>query len=89
MHIDTHFFMDTFFTMKKAGKSSHGHTCCELLITDTGFLHVVPMRRNSDVVSALKQIAKVIGAPDAVISGAAKEQTSQPLCKFSEIGTTL
>ena len=52
--------MDTFFVMKKAGKSSHGHTCCQLFITDTGFVHVVPMRTHSDLLSVLKQFAKEI-----------------------------
>ena len=38
----------------------------------------------------VKQFAKEIGAPDAIISDASREQMSQPLHKFcSEIGTTL
>ena len=74
--------------MKKAGKSYCRHTCCQLFIADTGFLHIVPIRMHSDVLSVIKQFAKKIGAPDAIISDATKEQTSQPLCKFcSEIGT--
>ena len=82
--------MDTFFATKKAGKSSRGHTCCQLFVTDKGFLYVVPMRSKSEVLQAVKQFAKEIGAPEAIISDASKEQMSQPLKKFcSEIGTTL
>jgi hypothetical protein len=33
-----YFFMDTFFSTKKAGKSTRGHTCCQLFVTDKGFM---------------------------------------------------
>ena len=46
--------MDTFFATKKSGRSSHGHTCCQLFVTDKGFLYVVPMRRKSEVLQAIK-----------------------------------
>ena len=39
--IQDYFFMDTFFATKKGGRSSHGHTCCKLFVTDKGFLYVV------------------------------------------------
>ncbi len=32
--INEYFLMDTFFAMKKGGKSSHDHTCCQLFVTD-------------------------------------------------------
>jgi hypothetical protein len=88
--INEYFFMDTFFSTKKAGKSSRGHTCCQLFVTDKGFVYVVPMKSKSEVLQAVKQFAKEIGAPDAIISDAAGEQSSQNLRKFcSEMGTTL
>jgi hypothetical protein len=88
--LNEYFFMDTFFATKKAGKSSRGHTCCQLFVTDKGFVYVVPMKSKSEVLHAVKQFAKEIGAPDAIISDAAGEQSSQKLRKFcSEIGTTL
>jgi hypothetical protein len=88
--INDYFFMDTFFATKKAGKSSRGHTCCQLFVTDKGFVYVVPMKSKSEVLQAVKQFAKEIGAPDAIISDAAGEQSSQNLRKFcSEMGTTL
>jgi transposase InsO family protein len=89
-HIKEYFFMDTFFSTKKAGKSSRGNTCCQLFVTDKGFVYVVPMKSKAEVLQAVKQFAKEVGAPDAIISDAASEQKSQALRKFcSDIGTTL
>ena len=82
--------MDTFFATRKSGKSSRGHTCCQLFVTDKGFVYVVPMRTKSEVLQAVKQFAKEIGAPDAIICDMSHEQTSRSLRKFcGEIGTTL
>jgi hypothetical protein len=51
---------------------------------------VVLMKTKGEVLQALKQFAKEIGAPDAIVSDAAAEQSSQKLPKFcSDIGTTL
>jgi hypothetical protein len=41
--IHEYFFMDTFFATKKAGKSSRQNTCCQLFVTDKGFVYVVPI----------------------------------------------
>ena len=88
--VSEYFFMDTFFAMRKSGKSSRGHTCCQLFVTDKGFVYVVPMRTKSEVLQAVKQFAKEIGAPDAIICDMSREQTSRSLRKFcGEIGTTL
>ena len=88
--IHKYFFMDTFFATSKAGKSSRGNTCCQLFVTDKGFVYVVPMKSKSEVLQAVKLFAKEIGAPDAIISDAAREQKSKELQKFlMEIGTTL
>ena len=88
--INKYFFMDTFFATKNGGKSSRGNTCCQLFVSDTGFVYVVPMRKKSDVLSAVKQFAKEIGAPDAIVCDAAGEQTSIDLKRFmNSVGTTL
>ena len=88
--IEDHFFMDTLFATKKGGKSSRGNTCCQLFVTDKGFLHVVPMKRKSEVYMAVKMFAKEIGAPKAIVCDMAKEQTSAELKGFlNDIGTTL
>jgi hypothetical protein len=88
--IDEYFFMDTFFATKKAGKSSRGHTCCQLFVTDKGFVYVVPMKSKKEALQAVKQFAKEIGAPDALICDMSGEQTSHALKRFcQEIGTTM
>ena len=82
--------MDTFFATKKGGRFSRGHTCCQLFVTDKGFLYVVPMHRKSEALQALKQFAKEIGAPTSIIADMSGEQMSHDVQKFcSDIGTTL
>ena len=88
--INEYFFMDTFFATKKGGQSSRGHTCCQLFVTDKGFVYVVPMRRKGEVLQAMKQFAKEVGAPDAFIADMSGEQMSKEVKAFcNEIGTTL
>ena len=82
--------MDTFFATKKGGTSSRGNTCCQLFVMDKGFICVVPMKRKSEDLLAIKQFAKEVGAPDAIVSDMAKEQVSQEVHNFcNTIGTML
>jgi hypothetical protein len=88
--IDEYFFMDTFFATKKASKSTRNNTCCQLFVTDKGFVYVVPLKSKANVLDAVKQFAKEVGAPDALIFDMSGEQTSINLKKFClEIGTSL
>ena len=88
--IKEYFFMDTFFATKKGGQSSQGHTCCQLFVTDKGFIYVVPMKKKSEVLLAIKQFAKEIGAPDSFVADMSGEQMSSEVKKFcNDIGTTL
>ena len=88
--IRDYFYIDTFFATSKGGKSSHGNTCCQLFMTDKGFLYVVPMKRKSEVMLAVKQFAKEVGAPDSIVCDMSKEQTHSDLRMFChDIGTTL
>ena len=89
-HLKEYFFMDTLFATSKSKKSSRGHTCVQLFVTDKGFVYVVPMTTESEVLQAVKQFAKAIGVPDAIICDASGAQTSKAVRKFcSDIGTTL
>ena len=88
--IQDYFFMDTFFATKIRGRSTRGHTCCQLFVMDKGFLYVVPMQWKSEVLQVIKQFAKEIGAPTSIIADMSGEQTSQEVRKFcNDIGTTL
>ena len=56
--ITQYFFMDNFFATMKGGTSSRGNTCCQLFVTDKGFIYIVPMNRKSGVLSAIKQFLR-------------------------------
>jgi hypothetical protein len=82
--------METLFATIKAKISSRGKSCDQLFVTDKGFVYIVPMTREKDVLQAVKQFVKVIGAPDAIIYDASKAQTSTKVRQFcNDIGTTL
>ena len=88
--IKEYFYMDTFFSTKKGGKSSCGNLCCQLFVTDKGFLYVVPLKCKSEVTSAVKQFTKEIGAQDAIVCDMSMEQTLPEIKTFlNDIGTTL
>ena len=76
------FFMDTFFATKKGGQSSRGHTCCQLVVTDKGFIYVVPKKEKSEVLLSIKQFAKEIGAPDSFVADMSGEQMFSEVKKF-------
>eukprot|EP00957_Ditylum_brightwellii_P179458 13670771-Ditylum_brightwellii.AAC.1 len=82
--ISCYFFMDTFFATKMADNPARSNTCCQLFITDKGFLYAVPLKSKGEVLQAVKQFAKEVGAPDASICD------SQPVRTFyNEIGMML
>ena len=76
------FSVDTFFATKKGGQSSSGHTCCQLFVSDKGFMYVVPMRRKSEVLLAIMQFAIEVGAPDSFVADMSGEQMSSEVKKF-------
>jgi hypothetical protein len=83
-----YFYMDTFFATKKGGKSSRGHTCCQLFVTDKGFVYIVPMKRKFENLLAMKHFAKEIGAPDPFVADMSGEQMSKEVKAFcNEIGS--
>ena len=88
--IQDFFFIDTFFPTKKDGQSSRGHTCCQLFVTDEGFIYVVPMEIKSEVLLAIKQFAKEICAHDSFAADMSGEQMPSKVKKFcNDIRTTL
>ena len=82
--------MDILKATDKGGKSTRGNVYCQLFVTDRAFLYVAPMKTRSEVILTVKQVAKEIGVPDAIICYASGEQSSIKLRQFcNEIGTTL
>ena len=71
--------MDNFYTTEKGSKSLRQNICCQLFVTDKGFVYVVPMKEEKQVIYAVKQFAKEIGASEAIITDSAKAQkNSEP-----------
>ena len=59
-------------------------------VTDKGFIYVVPMKKEYEVLLAIKQLAKEIGAPDSFVADMSGEQMFSEVKKFcNDIGTTL
>ena len=83
-HFNEYFYMDTLKATEKGGKSTWGNLYCQLFVTDRGFLYVVPMKSRSEVILAVKQFAKDIGVPDAIICDASGEQSSIKLRQFCQ-----
>ena len=59
-------------------------------LSQTKDSYVVPMQRKSEVLQAIKQFAKEIGAPTSIFADMSSEQMSHDVQKFcNNIGTTL
>ena len=77
-HIKELFFMDTFFATGKAGKTTRGHTCMQIFVTDKGFVYVVPLpdKSGKSIAYAISEFFKAVGIPDAFICDKSPEQTA-------------
>jgi len=88
--LSQHFFMDTFMATRKAHRSTRGNTCCQLFVSDKGYIYVVPMATRSMLLHALKQFVKEVGAPEIIICDHSGEQSSDNVKQYcSDIGTSL
>ena len=88
--IHEYFFMDILFATKKAGKVSHGHTCCHIFVTKKEFLYVITINYKSKRLQDVNEFVKGVGAPDAILRDDASEQKSKSLQRFlGKIGTML
>ena len=87
--IDSNFFTDTFFATAK-GKSSRGHTCAQLFVSDKGYLSIYFMKSKSEFKDALHLFCKEVGVPVNLVVDPSKEQTSNDVKQFChKVGTTL
>ena len=67
MSINTHFFMETLFAIRKA-KSHRGNTCMQLFVSDTDFIiYVYPMKSKPEILDSMKAFAKDIDVPTSSI----------------------
>jgi hypothetical protein len=89
-HLNEYFYMDTLFATSKSKKTIRGNTCAQLFVIEKGFVYVVPMTKEADMLLAIKQFAKAVGARDALICDATKAQKSKAVKRFClDIGTAL
>ena len=65
--IKSHFFIDTFFVMKKAG-NTRGYSCMQIYVSVKGYVYVSAIKRVSKFPKALKLFAKEVGTPVTIIS---------------------
>ena len=87
--IESQFFTNTFFATEK-GKSTRGHTCAQLFVSDKGFVSIYPLTSKGQFQEALHQFCKEVGVPSTLVVDPAGEQTSKPVRKFChQVGTTL
>ena len=87
--LNSAFFSDTMFANPKA-KSTRGNSCCQVFVSDKGFVAVYPMTSQEDFDAALHWFCKQVGVPVSLIVDAHKAQTSKATKKFChQVGTTL
>mmetsp|Transcript_21090 Transcript_21090/g.58421 ORF Transcript_21090/g.58421 Transcript_21090/m.58421 type:complete len:173 (+) Transcript_21090:1285-1803(+) len=83
--INEYSYMDTFFAKERKGRSTRGHTCCQLFVMDKGFVYVVSMRRKGDLMASMKEFVKEVSTSDAFVCDHSAEQTSMTLAPRYEI----
>jgi len=64
--IQSVFFTDTMFASPKA-KSTRGNTCCQVFVSDKGFVAVYPMKSQTEFETALHWFCKQVGVPVSLI----------------------
>ena len=75
---------------RKAHRSTRGNTCCQLFVSDKGYIYVVPMATRSMLLHALKRFVKEVGTPEIIICDHLGEQSSDKVKQYcSDIGTSL
>ena len=87
--VKSYFFTDTLFVTTKA-KSTRGNICDQVFVLDKGFVYFVLMKDQRSYFSVLKQFAKEVGAPQALVCDLHPTQKKRDVKEFCvQIGTTL
>ena len=86
--INSVFFTDTMFA--STVKSIRQNTCCQVFVSDKGFVSVYPMQSQKEFETALHWFCKQVGVPDKLVADSHKSQTSNKVKRFcDQVGTTL
>ena len=82
------FFTDTMFALKL--KSKRQYTCCQVFVSDKGFVAVYPMKSQEEFQSALHWFCKQVGVSVTLVVDGHKSQTKHTVRRFcDQVGTTL
>ena len=82
------FYTDTMFALKH--KSVRQYTCCQVFVSDKGFVAVYPMKSQEEFQTALHWFCKEVGVPVSLIADAHRSQTSFEVRRFcDQVGTTM
>ena len=86
--IQSVFFTDTMFASKH--KSTRGNKCCQVFVSDKGYVAVYPMKSQDEFETALHWFCKEIGVPVELILDGFSAQTTSTVKRFcDQVGTTL
>ena len=87
--LNSTFYSDTMFATPEA-KSTRGFTCCQVFVSDKGYVAVYPMKSQHDFETALHWFCKQVGVPVKLVVDAHKAQTSNKTKRFcDQTGTIL
>ena len=87
--INSTFYTDTMFATDKA-KSTRGNKCCQVFVSDKGFVAVYPMETVSQFEDALQLFCKEVGVPVTMVADPHPTQTKKSVRRFcKQVGMTL
>lgn len=87
--INSTFYTDTMYATAK-GKSTRGNKCCQVFVSDKGFVAVYPMECPSQFEDALQLFCKEVGVPVTMVADPHPSQTKKTVRRFCEqVGMTL
>ena len=70
--------------------SLRGYTCCQVFVSDKGYVAVYPMKTQEEFQTAFHWFCKQIGVPVDLVVNAHQAQTSKATKRFChQVGTTL
>ena len=82
------FYTDTMFAKKH--KSKRGNTCCQIFVSDKGYISVYPMKSQEEFPNALHCFCKEVGVPITMVMDGHSAQSNPAIKRFSnQVGMTL
>ena len=87
--INSTFFSDTMFAQPGA-KSTRVNSCCQVFVSDKGFVALYPMKSQIEFLDALHWFCKQVGVPTTLVVDSHKSEKSNSVKQFcDQVGKTL